>query len=393
MTWCCGDSQPERFEMAKAFCIACLPKRRRPGKTVQGFQKALAQLPAAVLRLIGESMRQTLAQRLAKRCYEEEFIPIGCDGSRVQCPRSTELERRLGEAGKEQAAPSIWVTALVLLRLGVPWAWRIGKGTASERGHMEKMVACLPAAALLVADAGFVSFTLAKRIMQAKRHFLIRMSSIATFYTETRVRLRSYREGVVYYWPQKAQNAGELPLKLRLICIRAKKKKNNVWLLTNVMESSRLTIAMAGQYYRWRWENEGQFRAYKLTLDKMKLVSRTVRLVHREAEGSLLAMQMMLAQGALAMPRRTTTGEPRVCSPRKVLLTIREEIKEKMLKRHRCYWQRLRQAERERRQRTSAKATRVWPRRKPHRTPKPPKIRMLSARQKARIIQLQRLIA
>jgi hypothetical protein len=333
-----------------------------------------------------------LAQRLAKRCYEGEFIPIGCDGSRVECPRSTELEQRLGQAGKELTAPSIWVTALVLLRLGVPWAWRIGKGTASERGHMEKMVACLPLSALLVADAGFVSFTLAKRIMKAKRHFLIRMSSIATFYTKTRVRLRGYREGVVYYWPQKAQQAGELPLELRLICIRAKKKKNNVWLLTNVMESSRLTIAMAGQYYRWRWENEGQFRAYKLTLDKMKLVSRTVRLVHREAEGSLLAMQLMLAQGALAMPRSKPAGEPRVCSPRKVLLAIREEMQKKMLKRHRCYYQRLRSAERERRRRTSAKATRVWPRRKPHKTPKPPKIRMLSARQKARILQLQRQI-
>jgi hypothetical protein len=392
MTWCYGDSQPERFETAKAFCIACLPKRRRPGKTVQGFQKALAQLPAAVLRLLGESIRQTLTQRLAKRCYEGEFIPIGCDGSRVECPRSTELEQRLGQAGKEQSAPSIWVTALVLLRLGVPWAWRIGKGTASERGHMEKMVACLPPSALLVADAGFVSFTLAKRIMQAQRHFLIRTSSIATIYTETRVRLRRYREGVVYYWPQKAQHAGELPLKLRLICIRAKKKKNNVWLLTNVMESSRLTIAMAGQYYRWRWENEGQFRAYKLTLAKTKLVSRTVRLVHREAEGSLLAMQLMLAQGALAMPRQTPTGEPRVCSPRKVLLTIRAEMQEKMLKRHRCYYQRLRHAERERRRRTSAKATRIWPRRKPHKPPKPPKIRMLSARQKARILRLQRQI-
>jgi hypothetical protein len=206
MTWCGGDSQPERFETAKAFCIACLPKRRRPGKTVQGFQKALAELPAAVLRLIGVSFRQTLAQRLAKRCYEGEFIPIGCDGSRVECPRSTELERYLGHLGvahKKPTAPSIWITALVLLRLGVPWAWRIGKGTASERGHMEQLVACLPAAALLVADAGFVSFTLAKRIMQANRHFLIRMSSIATFYTETRVRLRRYREGVVYYWPQK----------------------------------------------------------------------------------------------------------------------------------------------------------------------------------------------
>ena len=52
MTWCCGDSQPERFETAKAFCVVCLPKRRRPGQTVQGFQKALGKLPMAVLRVI-----------------------------------------------------------------------------------------------------------------------------------------------------------------------------------------------------------------------------------------------------------------------------------------------------------------------------------------------------
>lgn len=120
MTWSCGDSQPERFETAKAFCVACLPKRRRPGKTVQGFQKALARLPMRVLRTLAAGMRQTLASRLASRWCEDGFIPIGCDGSRVECPRTAELERRLGQAGKKHAAPTIWVTALVHLRLGLP---------------------------------------------------------------------------------------------------------------------------------------------------------------------------------------------------------------------------------------------------------------------------------
>ena len=55
---------------------------------------------------------------------------------------------------------------------------------------------------------------------------------------------------------------------------------------------------MAGQFYPWRWENEGLFRTYKRTVSKVKLVSRTVRLVHRELEGSLLAVQLMLAQAA-----------------------------------------------------------------------------------------------
>jgi Transposase DDE domain len=390
MTWCCGDSQPERFETAKAFCIACTPKRRRPGKTVQGFQKALAHLPMNVLRLFGTAFRQTLLKRLAQRCYEGEFIPIGCDGSRVQCPRTTELEQHLGEAGKKDSAPSIWVTALVLLRRGVPLAWRIGKGTASERWHLQQMLSLLPRAALLVADAGYVGYELAKSLMK-NHQFLIRMSSTVTLFTAAKVRLSRFREGVVYYWPQKAQPTQQMPLRLRLLRIRGRKKKHDVWLLTNVMESSRLTIAMASNYYRWRWENEGQFRAYKQTLNKIKLVSRSVRLVHREAEGTLLAMQLMLSQAALAMPQRTTDGGVPVCSPRKVLLTFRDEIDALAHgeKRTGAFCERLGKAQRERRVRSSPKATRVWPRRKPHKPPQPPKILTLTEQQKARISQLE----
>src|SRR5262249_38009207 len=112
MTWCCGDSQPERFEAAKAFCSVCLSKRRRPGRTVQGFQKALAKMPTRVLRVIAASIRQTLASRLATHWLNDGFVGIGCDGSRVECPRAAELEQRLGQAGKDGSAPTIWVTAL-----------------------------------------------------------------------------------------------------------------------------------------------------------------------------------------------------------------------------------------------------------------------------------------
>src|ERR1041385_5550046 len=49
MTWGTGDSQPERFETARAFCVVLLPKRRRPGQTTSGFQKALSRLPMPVL--------------------------------------------------------------------------------------------------------------------------------------------------------------------------------------------------------------------------------------------------------------------------------------------------------------------------------------------------------
>jgi hypothetical protein len=94
------------------------------------------------------------------------FIPLGCDGTRLTCPRSAELGRRLGvrakrsrgkkkgapagpagQGGEQDAAssertkgrragptvPQIWVTAVVHLGLDVLWSWRLGRGIADER--------------------------------------------------------------------------------------------------------------------------------------------------------------------------------------------------------------------------------------------------------------------
>src|SRR5947209_14758239 len=80
------------------------------------------------------------------------------------------------------------------------------------------------------------------------------------------------------------------------------------------------------RYYGW--QIEGFFRTYKRTLAKVKLRSRTVRLVHREAEGAMLAAQLLLAQGAYALRPRTARARATApaCSPRQVLLAIREEM-------------------------------------------------------------------
>lgn len=397
MTWSHGDSQGERFECAKAYCQVCLCKRRNPGKTVQGFQRALARLPLVVLRTLAAGVRCVLSVRLGEQWFVEGFVPIGCDGSRVECPRTTELEERMGQAGKDKSAPTLWVTALVHLRWGVPWAWRLGKGTASERDHLGQMLSVLPKLALLVADAGYFGFRLAEQLVRQDVMFLLRMSSNVTLYTRGHVRLERYREGEVYYWPAcKDRKSGTRPLHLRLIRIRARRRRNDVWLLTNVMDKQRLSHALAGRMYRWRWQNEGCFRTYKRTLKKVKLVSRTVRLVHREAEGSWLALQLLLAQGVLAQSQRMTNravsardcDEEVKCSPSKILMAIREEIN-RAPRRRPAYEARLRKAHAERRQRTSAKASRVWTRRKPHKAPKPPKLRKLSVAQKRELTRLE----
>ena len=154
--------------------------------------------------------------------------------------------------------------------------------------------------------------------------------------------------------------------------MRSRRRKVDVWLLTNVEDRRRLPVELASQLYRWRWENEGLFRTYKRTLKKIKLQSRTLRLVHREAEASMIATQLLLCQGALAMPAARGDERPVACSPRKVLLEIRREIRRPSPKHD--FHVRLSAARRERRRRTSPKEKRVWPRRKKHKPPNAPVI-------------------
>jgi hypothetical protein len=388
MTWAAGDSQPERFHTARAFLLVLTPKRRRPGKTVQGFQQALRRLPMPVLRVVAAGLRQRFLVLFDRVLDLDGFRPFGCDGTRLECPRTPELEQRLGQAGKKNSAPTVWVTAIVHLSTGLLWSWWIGKGTASERSHLLRLLGTLPARALLVADAGYVGYTLAAALMASQVSFLIRVSSQITLYTDAAVAtpLARWQEGLVYYWPKAEQKAEQLPLLLRLVRVPARQRKHDVWLLTNVLESRRLPAAQAAQFYKMRWGNEGFFRTYKRTLKKVKLVSRSVALVHREVEGSLLAVQLLLAQGTLALGLLVRRGA--LSSPRQVLRELRRELEQRLGRRGLSYLERLLQAQRERRQRTSSKEKRVWPRRKPHKAPKPPPILTLDNEQKALIAKL-----
>jgi hypothetical protein len=426
MTWCGGDSQAERFETAKAMTAVFLVKRRRPGKTVHGFHKALKRLPTAVLRTIAAGIRRRLLETLDLCC--DGFIAFGCDGSSLICPRTEELEKRLDPSVKGEAgAPQVWVTALVHLRTGLLWAWRLGKGHNRERSHLRAMLpmlpmlsalssnSSLPARALLVADAGFNGYELSQTLTAAGISYVIRMSGKDQLYTMSQTPLtrelsksksnsksKSFVSGEVLLWPTEARRAKLPPQRVRLWCIRSRKKKQDVWLLTNVLDAKRLTREMVGRYYRQRWENEGLFRTYKQTLKKVKLTSRTVRLAHREAEGSLLATQVLLAIGAFALVGSGTRSGKGTAheqqgsaestgtriSPRKLLLVIRRLPIDAKSFRDVAFGRTLLKAlQEERPRRTSPKEKRVWPARAPYTKPKPPKCLALTGKDKALAIE------
>ena len=387
MTWCTGDSLPEMFETARSFYVVCCPKRRRPGSSFSGFQKAVHRLPMPVLRSLAIGLRSRIQAVFGDaRLVYQGFIPLGCDGSRQQTARSEELERRLGTFGKKDSSPSapmIWNTSIVHLMLGIPWCWRFGRGSkASERTHLIQMIPLLPKLALIVTDAGYVGYEVVRALVDANVWFLIRMSSNATLYSESEQLLEHWCEDIVYYWPNKFRQAGQPPIRGRLIRVTSKKKKD-VWLLTNVEDRQHLPLKLASQLYRWRWESEGFFRTYKRTLGKIKLRSRTLRLVHREAEASMIATQLLMCQGALAMPKADVNEVPIMCSPRKVLLIIRADLKCNLVQPD--YGQRLTKARRDRRPRRTPKEKRPWPRRKPHKPPNPPVVLKITDELKSEI--------
>jgi hypothetical protein len=287
----------------------------------------------------------------------------------------------LGSGGKEGSSPTIWNTSIVHLTLGIPFCWRLGKGSKpSERSHLISMLRWLPAGALIVADAGYVGYEVVATMM-TKVAFLIRMSSNATFYSETNEPLEQFCEGIVYYWPKNQRKEGKLPLRGRLLRIHGVCYKTDVWLFTNVEDPLQLSLETAATCYRWRWENEGFFRTYKRTLKKATLMGRTVAQVHREAEASMIATQLLLCQGAMAMRAVAKNGLPVMCSPRRVLLEARHDISARKEPTE-PFAERITRAEREQRVRTSAKEKREWPRRKPHTAPHPPILLKLTDEQK-----------
>jgi hypothetical protein len=394
LTWCQGDSQPERFETARAFYIACHAKRRRPGKTFQGFRCALAALPARCLRRIAVLFRQHLLVRLAPFLFTDGWAVFGCDGSRLRCPRTEELETHLGDPGGDSSSghkpPQLWLTALVHLATGVPWSWRLGKGDASERGHLAKLVDTLITGALVVTDAGYQAYALALSLADANAFFLMRVSTQTIFYTTdaslqventksgakevTIAEMDKWTDKTVYYWPKEAQEKKEKALEVRLIRIQGKKAA--VWLVTNVLLEAKLTVAMASKFYKMRWENEGYFRTYKQTLKKVKLSGRTVKAVHREALAAMLAVQVLLAQGAagaVALGKKKAAN-----SARQLLLLVRREIQGSLRGRaKRGFLDKAGACDREQRTRTSNKQKREWPSRQAPKPLKPPRIRLL----------------
>jgi hypothetical protein len=264
--------------------------------TYQGMMGALRSYTAPLLALFWRHLHARMEGAAGRHWRIGLWLALAVDGSRFTTPRTAKNEqafaiRNYGHGRKAKARtkwknkkrrskkisepvkPQIWLTLIWHMGLKLPWSWRTGPSTASERGHLLEMIETqeFPENTLFCGDAGFVGYDFWNAIHRHGHHFLVRVgANVRLLKRLGTVRQRGHR---VYLWPGKVASRGEPPLELRMIQFQGPRAP--VFLVTNVLSESELSQRHAAQLYRLRWGVELQFRALKQTFGRTKLRSRT----------------------------------------------------------------------------------------------------------------------
>jgi len=315
-TWSNARTLTEAFDEAAHSCRTLLGSSAL--STYQGFMAALTKWSATLMGELIVVFRRH-AQTIGGRFWRVgRWVPIAFDGSRTAAPRTRSNEaaycaahygtgataryrqkktkgmrRRNNQKNPAQEPqPQVWMTLLWHMGLRLPWAWRLGPSNASERDHVMTMLAeeDFPRRTLFCGDAGFIGYPLWSRILKRNGDFLVRVGANARLLIEElrgRIAVEA-EEQFVWCWPLDAQRAGEGPLRLRLIHTRL--KTIEIWLLTSVLDSTRLSRSEILRLYRMRWGIEVEFRGLKQTLNRAELRCRNESRVGVELDWSILAM-------------------------------------------------------------------------------------------------------
>jgi hypothetical protein len=377
MGWSVQRHLNDRFREGRQLLAALFPRRHRSGSSYWGLVKATQRLGTDAFASLWACLRRGLPKRLRPLWTWCGWTVMVVDGSRVEAPRTRGNERELGRAGRDKTGPQWWVTWLIHLPSGLIWDWRQGPGTSSEREHLRQMLPALPADTLLVADAGFGGFDLWWELLHSGVDFLIRCVSNTTLLSDvawSRIE-RQAQHQMVYLWPQNRRS--QLPLRLRLIVLKRSGKR--VYLLTNVLESQRLSRALAGELYAARWGVETDYRALKQTLERRRVLAETPAVGALELAGNILALALLLLQAAVVQGARV--GRASVAA---ALRALRQAL-ECTRWRHSSGWfvAALRAARRDDYHRRRSKRARDWPHKKKDPPPRPPNLRTPTPREKA----------
>lgn len=384
MVWDSGQTLAARWEHALE-AGHDLHRHWKLGTSYSGFTNAWKKAAGSVIPAVIGRFRRQMQQMAGTHWECRGWLPIAVDGTRIETPHMEANEAGLGCAGREKSAPQVFLTMLWHLGIGLPWAYRVGPGTDSERHHMRDMIVELLKNTLLVADAGFVGYELCRDLIFAGHSFLLRVGGNITLLTELGYHYEE-RNGLVYLWPDKFRNSQ--PLTLRLIKIEQPGKKP-IYLLTNVLDAEKLSDEDAQAFYEMRWGIEVCFRSYKQTLERRTMKSRTPETCLLEAQFTILGLWLL---GLMSIEKIKKTGRhPKDWSPAKSRDAVRRGIRNtKPRGRKRPNLPReLAAAVKDTYQRNSSKDARNYPRKKTQKPPGPPKIKAATQAQIQRAKRLR----
>lgn len=368
MNWLPGTTLAERFRAARRLVRFVQPRWSVP-TAFSGFVEAQQRW--------GPLLWQTLCQRLrASKGFDDAWLVMGwlvlaVDGSRFECPRTTENEEGLRCAGREKTSPQIFQTTLQHVGTGLPWDMRLGPGTDSERRHLDDMLRDLPPWALLTADAGFISYELCVWLCRNSHTFVLRVGGNFTLLENLGWEHEQCGK-TVYLWPQNCRN--QPPIVLRQLRFLSPGGLPVV-LLTNELDETRLSDDAMQVIYAARWGIELYYRDFKQTWEFRQLLSRTPETALNEQRWRIVAHWAL--QRLVAKSLHDAGKNPRHYSGAQARLMIREFLQDLQQGASGPSLQkRLQQARRDDYKRTGPKATRIWPRKKTDQPPQPPKIRL-----------------
>jgi hypothetical protein len=375
MVWSAEQTLQARFEETREVVRSLFPKWSL-GKSYTGWYQAQLHWLTPLRPALGKRLRQQLQKRAGRHWLREGWCAFAADGSRLECPRTRANEDALKCAGKKKTGPQLFVTTLLHMGTGVPWDFRIGPGTASERRHLEEMLAELPPQSLLVADAGFTGYEFYRRILAAKQSFLLRVGSNVHLLKALGYIEQEGRD-TVYLWPER--NWDEPPVVLRLIERSAGKKK--MYLVTNVLDKKALSEKSSGVLYEMRWGVEVFYRSLKQTLEKRRMLSRTPAAAKCELTWALFGLWLL---GLMTVdPILARGGDPLGWSAAKARKRVRRSMRRALTRRHRdrSLAGDLARATQDSYVRHGSKKARDWPHKKKEKPPGNPKIQSANAAQ------------
>ena len=355
----------------------------RIGTSYDGWVKAQQRELPRVLPLVIGKLREHMS-KIARYQTIAMWIPLGVDGSDGRCPRTQANQDASSGKGQKEGMPLLSMTVMHHLLLGLPWAFRVGPSSESERSHLEEMLDEVPSNALIVADAGFPGYACCRNMIEKQRHFLLRVGGNMHLLKDLGYDLEQSND-IVYLWSDEQQKRKQPPLKLRLIVIHEEGKRP-IYLITSVLNPDQLTLEHGRKLYHARWGVEVFYRDTKQTLGHDGVLSRTPSNCYLEMTWAILSawvLKLMTVRQLVAKGLK-----PQKISVAKARDAVRRALRNDSPSRGRSFSEALANCSTDNYQRERPKASRNYPRKKRHKPPEPPHIKSATKAQRELAQQL-----